>query len=151
MHVLSGGDLRHVPLERLRAVRADLQLHADGRLDPVLPHLDDLLGGSGARPYEEPLCGRRRHLADRVPRGEARDARCGASDRARHLCRHLLVRRRLGDALERPHAVDPLDGGALRLPRHSGERLLYGGLRREAVGRDGVGTDRAEDDAGLTR
>ena len=134
MHVLSGGDLRHVPLERLRAVRADLQLHADGRLDSVLSHLDDLLGGCRARAYEEPLRRRRRHLADRVPRGEARDARCGASDRARHLCRHLLVRRRLGDALERPHAVDPVDGGALRVPRDTRERLLHGGVCREAFG-----------------
>ena len=45
-----------------------------------------------------------------------------------------LVWRRLGDALERPHAVDPLDGGALCLPGHSGGCLLHGGLRREAVG-----------------
>lgn len=134
MYVLPRGDLRHVPLERLRAVRADLQLHADGRLDPVLPHLDDLPSGRGARAYEEPLRGRRRDLADRILRSEAVDARRGASDRARDLRRHLLVRCRLGDALERPHAVDPLDGGALCLPRHSCERLLHGGLRREATG-----------------
>ena len=134
MYVLPRGDLRHVPLERLRAVRAGLQLHADGRLDPVLPHLDDLPCGRGARAYEEPLRCRRRDLADRFSRSEAVDARCGASDRARHLRRHLLVRRRLGDALERPHAVDPVDGGALRVPSDSRERLLYGGLRREAVG-----------------
>ena len=134
MHVFSRGDLRHVPLERLRAVRADLQLHADGRLDPVLPHLDDLSGGSRARAYEEPLRGRRRDFADRIPRGEAVVARLGASDRARDLRHYLLVRRRLGDALERPHAVDPLDGGALRLPGHSCKRLLHGGLCREAVG-----------------
>lgn len=134
MYVLSRGDLRHVPLERLRAVRADLQLHADGRLDPVLPHLDDLPCGRGARAYEEPLRRRRRDLADRFSRSEAVDARRGVSDRARDLRRHLLVRRRLGDAFERPHAVDPLDGGSLRLPRHSGERFLHGGLRREAVG-----------------
>lgn len=134
MHVLPRGDLRHVPLERLRAVRADLQLHADGRLDPVLPHLDDLSCGRGARAYEEPLRGRRRDFADRIPRGEAVDARRGTSDRARDLRRHLLVRSRLGDALERSHAVDSVDGGSLRLSCHSGERLLHGGLRREAVG-----------------
>ena len=126
MHVLSRGDLHHVPLERLRAVRADLQLHADGRLDPVLPHLDDLPSGRGARAYEEPLRRRRRDLADRFSRGEAVDARRGASDRARDLRRQLLVRRRLGDALERPHAVDPLDGGALRLPRYSCKCVFYG-------------------------
>ena len=137
MYVLPRGDLRHVPLEHLRAVLADLQLHADGRLDPVLPHLDDLPSGRGACAYEEPLRRRRRDLADRFPRSEAVDARCGASDRARHLRRHLLVRRRLGDALERPHAVDPVDGGALRLPRHSGERLLHGGVRGKAVNRNG--------------
>ena len=134
MYVLPRGDLRHVPLERLRAVRAGLQLHADGRLDPVLSHLDDLPSGRGACAYEEPLRRRRRDLADRIPRGEAMVARRGAPDRARDLRRYLLVRRRLGDALERPHAVDPLDGGALRVSRHSGERLLHGGLCREAVG-----------------
>ena len=91
--------------------------------------MDELPGGN-----QTPLRRRRRNLAERVPRGEARNARRGASDRARHLRRHLLVRSRLGDALERPHAVDSLDGGALRVPRDSRERFLHGGLCREAVG-----------------
>ena len=147
MHVLSGGDLRHVPLERLRAVRADLQLHADGRLDPVLSHLDDLPSGRGARAYEEPLRRRRRDLADRFSRGEAVDARRGAFDRACDLRRHLLVRSRLGDALERSHAVDPVDGGALRVPRDTRERLLHGGLCGEAVGRNGDGEEGRHGDA----
>lgn len=47
----------------------------------------------------------------------------GARGRARDFGRHLLVRRR--------------PGNALRLPRHPGERVLHGGLRREAVGRNG--------------
>lgn len=86
-----------------------------------------LSGGSRTRTYEEPLRRRRSDLADRVSRSEARDA------------------------LERPHAVDPVDGGALRLPRDSGERLLHGGLCREAVALNGEGKGGRFGDAGVTR
>ena len=56
------------------------------------------------------------------PRGSTSSGN-GAHGRARDLDRHLLVRRR--------------PGNALHLPRHPGEHVLHAGLRREAVGRNG--------------
>lgn len=75
-------------------------------------------------------------LASR-PRGQTASASTssgnGARGRARDLGRHLLGRRR--------------PGNALRLPRHPGERVLHGGLRREAVGRNGDWEGGREGDA----